>query len=183
MVWALDRTIDGPNGPIDDLILTDAPINPGNSGGPLVAADGTVVGMNTAIISDAQNIGFAIAIDAIEPLIADIEAGNAEVTPDTAFLGVSSADISAVDQAVLDRFGVTGDTGAFVTDVVPGSGAADAGLEPGDVITEVDGTAVRGPDDVRQHVRDHEPGDELRLTIQRDGAEQTLTATLGAITD
>ena len=183
IVSALDRRIDGPNGVLANLIQTDAAINPGNSGGPLVAADGTVVGMNTAIIDNAQNIGFSIAIDAIKPLIDDIEAGRADVTPNTAFLGVSTADLDVVDPAVLERFSVGLDTGAFVTSVQPSSGADEAGLLPGDVITAIDGRAVASSQDVRDRIREHSPDEQVEITIERDGQEQTLTATLGSITD
>jgi putative serine protease PepD len=184
IVSALGREIDGQGVTLQDLIQTDAAINPGNSGGPLVAADGTVVGINTAIIDGSQNIGFAIAIDAIEPLIDDIREGNAEITPDTPFLGVSTADISDVAAAVLERFGVDADAeGAFVVEVVPGSGAADAGLQEGDLIVAIDGESISTSAEVRDGVRGHEPGDEVELRIERDGEAQTLTAELGAITD
>jgi putative serine protease PepD len=187
IVSALDRSISGPTQEgddidLDNLIQTDAAINPGNSGGPLVAADGTVVGINTAIIPDAQNLGFAISIDALKPLIDDIEAGNADVTPDTAFLGVSTADVADVTQGVLDRFGVSADDeGGFVVEVVPDSGAADGGLHEGDLITEIDGERVTSSEEVRSAVRSHEPGDDLTVTVQRDGEEQELDVTLGAV--
>ena len=75
-VGQVDRSISAPDGSVlDDLIQTDAAINPGNSGGPLVNAQGQVVGVNTAILADAQNIGFALAIDSIKPLIDDLKAG------------------------------------------------------------------------------------------------------------
>ena len=183
IVSALDREISGDGVQLDDLIQTDAAINPGNSGGPLVAADGTVVGMNTAIISDAQNVGFAIAIDAVEPLVEDIQAGNAEVTADTGFLGVETADLDAVAAEVLTRFGVEGDDGAFVVSVSPGTGADDAGIQAGDVIVAVDGEPVDASDEVRDAIRSHRAGDEITVTVVRAGEELELGATLGSITD
>ncbi len=81
IVSALDRTIESPGVTLDQLIQTDAAINPGNSGGPLVNAAGQVVGMNTAIIDDAQNIGFAVAIDPARPLIEDLKDGEGDITP------------------------------------------------------------------------------------------------------
>jgi S1-C subfamily serine protease len=75
IVSALDRSIEAPGVQLDHLIQTDAAINPGNSGGPLLNAAGQVVGINTAIIDDAQNIGFALAIDAMKPLIEDLRSG------------------------------------------------------------------------------------------------------------
>jgi putative serine protease PepD len=184
IVSALDREIDGQGVSLEHLIQTDAAINPGNSGGPLVAADGTVVGINTAIIDGSQNIGFAIAIDAIEPLIDDIREGNAEITPDTAFLGVSTADLADVAPGVLDRFGLdAGDEGAFVVEVVPGSAAADAGLEAGDLIRAIDGEDVQSSAQVRDTIRGHQPGDEIALEVVRDGETEQLTAELRGITD
>ena len=184
IVSALDRQIDGGGISLDDLIQTDAAINPGNSGGPLVDNRGQVVGVNTAIIDGSQNIGFAIAIDAVEPLIDDIRAGNAEITPNTAFLGVSTAELGDVAPGVLDRFGLDADQeGAFVLDVVPGSAADEAGLQAGDLIVSIDGEAVTSSDQVRDAVRDHEPGDEIELGVERDGEEQDLTAELRGITD
>jgi putative serine protease PepD len=183
IVSALNREIDGGGINLDDLIQTDAAINPGNSGGPLVDAAGTVVGINTAIISDAQNIGFAIAIDAVEPLIEQIEAGNAEITADTGFLGVETVDLNAVNPAVLEEFGVDVDEGAFVRSVSPGTAAADAGIEEGDVIVAIGGTEVDTSLEVRDAVRSHRAGDQVTIDVLRDGEELTLEATLGAITD
>jgi S1-C subfamily serine protease len=187
IVSALDRSIDGPTEGggtehLDGLIQTDAAINPGNSGGPLVAADGSVVGINTAIISDAQNLGFAIAIDTLKPLIEQIENGNGEVTADTAFLGVSTTDVADVTPGALDQFGIDPDaTGGVVVEVVPGSAADSGGLQEGDLITSVDGQDVTSSDDVRSAVRSHDPGDTVTVTVQRDGRSQDLEVTLGSI--
>jgi S1-C subfamily serine protease len=184
IVSALERQIDGQGVSLDDLIQTDAAINPGNSGGPLVAADGTVVGVNTAIIDGSQNIGFSIAINSLKPLIEDIRAGNGEITPNTAFLGVSSADVGQVDEAVLEQFGVDADAeGAFVLVVSPGTPAQEAGLEEGDLIVAIDGEAVAGSEEVRDAIRSNEPGDEVEIELQRDGEALTITAELGSITD
>ena len=183
IVSALDREIDGDGVALDDLIQTDAAINPGNSGGPLVAADGSVVGMNTAIISGAQNVGFAIAIDAIEPLIEELQAGNGEITPDTGFLGVETRDLDAVAPAVLERFGVDVEEGAFVVDVAAGTAAAEAGLEEGDVLVAVGDEEVASSVEVRDAIRSRRAGDEVTITVIRGGERLELTATLGAITD
>ena len=115
IVSATDRTIEADDVTLDNLIQTDAAINPGNSGGPLLNADGQVVGINTAIIGDAQNIGFAIAIDSIKPLIDDIKDGKGTVTPDTAFLGVSTQDVGDHrDRRAQTQYGVQTTDGAFV---------------------------------------------------------------------
>jgi putative serine protease PepD len=184
IVSAKDRSIQGPgaggeNINLDNLIQTDAAINPGNSGGPLVDASGQVVGMNTAIIADSQNIGFALAIDPIKPQIEDLRNGKGEITPDTAFLGVSTVDLDGVDAAVRRQLGIKADKGAFVASVTPDSAADDAGLRDGDVIVAVDGKAIDDSESVASTVRDHEPGDTIKVTIERDGRQQDVTAKLG----
>ena len=179
IVSAKDRDLDAQGVRLEGLIQTDAAINPGNSGGPLVNAAGQVVGMNTAIVADAQNLGFSIAIDRAKPIIQDLEDGKGTVTPDQAFLGVSSTDVDGLADAVRQRFSVDLEAGAFVTEVVPGSAAAKGGLEVGDVIVEIDGTEVATSSDVREAVTAHEPGDEVDLRVVRDGDERTLTVTLG----
>jgi len=189
IVSALDREIEGGDTvsgqliSLGNLIQTDAAINPGNSGGPLVASDGTVVAMNTAIISNAQNVGFAIAIDAIKPLIEQIEAGDAEITADTGFLGVETADLDSVAAAVLERFEVEEDEGAFVVDVADGTAAAAAGIQEGDVIVAVDGTAISSSAGLRDEVRSHRAGEDVTVEVVRAGEELELAATLGSITD
>lgn len=178
IISAKDRTIPVPGNRLEHLIQTDAAINPGNSGGPLLNAAGQVIGINTAIISDAQNIGFAIAIDEIKPLIDQIRSGQGTVTPDSAFLGVSTEALSDVNPDVARQYGVTGTDGAFVTDVVTGSAADDAGLQPGDVIMKIDDTTITGPPDVGAVVRAKKAGDQITITYRRDGQSRTTTATL-----
>jgi putative serine protease PepD len=179
IVSALDRNLSAQGVDLEGLIQTDAAINPGNSGGPLVNAAGQVVGMNTAIVADAQNLGFSIAIDRIRPLIQTLESGEGAVTPDQAFLGVQSADVADLTEELRSRFSVEADSGALVTEVVPGSAADDAGLEVGDVIVEIDGEEVEAAPDVRDGVVSHDPGDRIDLEIERAGERQTITVELG----
>ena len=172
IVSALNRTIEAPGETLTGLIQTDAAINPGNSGGPLVDAQGRVVGMNTAVAGDAQNIGFAIPIDAIKARIAALreqQGSRAPSSPATggAFLGVSVGDSP------------TGD-GAVVQQVVAGSPADRAGLRAGDVIVELDGDDVSSASDVVRIVRDHEDGDRVTVTYERDGDRRTADVTLGS---
>jgi putative serine protease PepD len=180
IVSALSRTITATDGTsLSDLIQTDAAINPGNSGGPLVDSRGEVVGINTAILEDTQNIGFSIAIDSVRSIIDDLENGNGEVTPDTPLLGVSTISLDTVAEEVRGQFEIAADEGAFVAEVEPGSGADDAGLQQGDVILEVNGEPITSSEDLGTTVRSSEIGDELEITIERDGEQQTVTATLG----
>ena len=180
IVSAKDRVIQAQNGLVlENLIQTDAAINPGNSGGPLLNARGEVVGINTAIISDAQNIGFAIAIDAIKPLIDEISAGGGSIRGDQAFLGVSMVSVEDLLGATRDEYGVTVDEGVFVTEIVADSAAENAGISLGDVIISVDGESVRTPADVSTIIRGKSPGDTVTIRIVSGGEEREVTATLG----
>lgn len=180
IVSALGRSIQSPTGDtLSDLIQTDAAINPGNSGGPLINAAGQVVGVNTAILADAQNVGFALSIDSITSIIDDLKAGR-EVANARPVLGVETLDVAAVDPAVTQRFSITATSGAFVQKVQSGSGADAAGLQAGDVITEVDGRRIRTAADVGQAVRSNQVGDTIEILIERGGREQTVSATLGS---
>jgi S1-C subfamily serine protease len=178
IVSAKNRDIQTREGTIKNLIQTDAAINPGNSGGPLLNAGGQVVGINTAIIKDAQNIGFAISIDSIKPLIDDLKNGKGTVTPDTAFLGVSTQSIGDVNAATIERYKVGAESGAFVSDVVTDSAAAVAGLQPGDVITSIDGQAIASSADVGPVIRKKKAGDQVVVEYEREGQPQRATVTL-----
>jgi len=167
IVSALNRSIDsGDGGQLTGLIQTDAAINPGNSGGPLVNAGGQVVGINTAVSGQAQNIGFAIAIDGIKTKLDKLRSGQSTASQALAYLGVSS---QAID----------GTPGATVTDVGAGTPAAAAGITPGDVITAIDSTAVNTPDDLGTAIQAHKPGDKVNVTLQRGTAKRTVSVTLG----
>jgi putative serine protease PepD len=179
IVSAKDREIEAPGVTLSGLIQTDAAINPGNSGGPLVDADGRVVGVNTAIIEDSQNIGFAIAIDTAQPIIEQLRSGEGVITPNTAYLGVSTVDVGTLAVELRDMYGVTVAEGAMVSDVVPDQGAANAGLTVGDVIVAIDGEAVSSSGDVGAAIRAHEPGDRVVLDVERAGARFRVPVELG----
>jgi putative serine protease PepD len=153
-----------------DAIQTDAAINPGNSGGPLVNLRGEVVGINSAIAtlgatggqSGSIGLGFSIPIDQAKAIAEElVDTGTAS----HAQLGVSVRD--------------TGDA-AQVAVVSPGSAAAKAGLQVGDVITRVGDRAVDSADALIAAIRSHRPGDEVALSYTRDGRDATTTATLGS---
>ncbi len=164
IVSATGRSLDEPNGThLTNLLQTDTAINPGNSGGPLLNMQGQVVGINTAIAGEAQNIGFAIAIDPAKKLIDQLQSGK---VPAHALLGVSTQPAQS--------------GGAAVADVSSGSAADKAGLREGDVITKLGGTAVTSPDDLATAVNGHQPGDKVVITFQRNGATKTVTVTLGS---
>lgn len=179
IVSAKDRDLTADGEQLQQLIQTDAAINPGNSGGPLVNGAGQVVGINTAIVADAQNLGFSIAIDHARPIIQQLEDGDGAVNPDQAFLGVSSMELADVTDAVRATFEITEENGAFVSEVVPGSAADDGGLQAGDVIVGVGGEAIDEATDVRDEILAHEPGDKVQIEIVRKGETRTLEVTLG----
>jgi serine protease Do len=158
-----------------DAIQTDAAINPGNSGGPLVAVDGRVIGINTAIADpgSANNIGFAISISSAEPVLDDLRAGR---TPRIAYMGVTTKTVTL---NLVELQHLTTDAGALVEAVTRNSGAARAQLRKGDVIVSVDGQRVTSNDDVIRVVREHRPGDSLKVVVFRAKARKTFTVTLG----
>ncbi len=180
IVSALNRSLDAPGGVVlDSLVQTDAAINRGNSGGPLVNAAGQVIGVNTAIAGGAENIGFALSIDSVKPLIDELRTGGGEVRG-VAYLGVLSADIENVSPEALARLGVEQSSGAFVAEVQPRTAAAEAGLQPGDVIVSIDGEPVDSAADVGAVIARSAPGDAVDIGYVRGGDERTATATLGA---
>ena len=168
---------------LDGLIQTDAAINPGNSGGPLVNADGQVIGINTAVAGDAQNIGFAIAIDGAKPLIDRIRTGGSGSTsgstpvPTTGYLGVSTQTLTAANAATL---GVTQTSGAFVTQVLAGTAAERAGLRAGDVITSLGGKTITSAEDVSAALGSTKPGDTVDISWARARQQMNARATLGS---
>jgi serine protease Do len=181
IISAVDRTISagaqGRGAPgtetLRHLLQTDAAINPGNSGGPLLNAAGEVVGINTAVAGDAQNIGFAVAIDKALPIINTLKSGQ---TPEQPFLGLSTVSLTP---AIQRQLGLDISKGAVVAGVTPGSGAEMAGLAEGDVITKIGGQDVASADDVSAAVADRKPGDELEITVERGGSTRTVTARIG----
>ena len=179
IVSALNRSINDGQISLDSLIQTDAAINPGNSGGPLVNAAGQVIGVNTAIVGGAENIGFALSIDSVKPLIEELRTGGGEVRG-VAYLGVLSADIENVSPEALARLGIEEEAGAFVAEVQPRTAAAEAGLQPGDVIVAIEGEPVDGAADVSATIAASEPGEAIEIGYVRNGEEAVTTATLGA---
>jgi putative serine protease PepD len=171
IISALGRTLATDNGNggsehLSGLIQTDAPINPGNSGGPLIDANAQVIGMNTAVSTQGQNIGFVIPIDRITPLISDLEQGT--VPPSTqGYLGVGLQTPPS-------------GTGAEIATVTSGSPAAFAGLQVGDVITAIDGQAVLSSDDAVQDISQYAAGTKVTITYTRGGTSHTATVTLGS---
>ncbi len=160
-----------------DFIQTDAAINPGNSGGPLLNARGEVIGMNTAIIQGANGIGFAIPMDAVQRISAQLVADGKVDHP---FIGIRMMDLTAemrdsINQNPSNGFRVEVDNGVLVAEVVPGSPAARAGLRSGDVVSQVNGEAISTGQEIQQAVDANGLDRDLRLDINRNGNAQTLS--------
>ena len=192
IVSALQRQIQAPNGfSISDVIQTDAAINPGNSGGPLIDGAGQVIGINSQIESQSGGnvgIGFAVPIKTAIDVVSQLEDGG-EVH--RAYLGISGGDITP---DVARALNLPVEQGVLVEQVLNGGPADDAGIKGatgqatiggqtvpvgGDIITKVDGKEVTSMEAVISAVNAHQPGDELTLTVSRDGQEQDITVKLG----
>jgi len=188
IVSALNRPVDvGSDGQGNSTtypaIQTDAAINPGNSGGPLVDDEGHVIGINSSIRStgstdsSAQSgsigLGFAIPIDEVLPVIQQMKDGE---TPTHARLGVSVGPVDPAQGSLVAD-------GAQISEVTAGSAAADAGLRDGDVITKIDDTQITSSDSLVATVRSYRPGDQVKVTYERGGKEDTTGLTLGSDAD
>jgi S1-C subfamily serine protease len=201
IVSGLSRKIDGVTGTegaaLSNLIQTDAPISPGNSGGALANSAGEVIGINVAYEPPAQtgavSIGFAIpaatATSVADQLISTGSANNSNnnggnsngsgdngnVVPQ-AYLGVGTIDVTPDLQ---QQYGLSQSSGALVAEVAQGSPAETAGLQQGDIIVKADGKDVTGTADLYKIDQTKKPGDQVQLTVDRNGQQGTVTVTLG----
>ena len=157
---------------LDDYIQTDAAINFGNSGGPLINARGEVVGINTAISSQANNIGFAIPINQVRAVLPQLKTRGRVAR---GFIGVT---LETVTPSLQRALGLSAATGAIVQDVTADTPAERAGLRPYDVIRAVDGRDVTSSDELIRDVSSRAPGSVARLQVMRDGREQDVMVKL-----
>ena len=166
------------SGPYDSFIQVDAPINQGNSGGPLFTQDGKVVGVNTAILSPSGGsvgIGFAIPSNTVRTIVADLEK-NGHVT--RGYLGVQAQAISEPMRAALH---LSNSGGALVASVEPDSPASRAGLQPGDVIEQVNGKKVGNPRELAVEVAAVQPGENAKLTLMRNGDSKDVQVAVASL--
>jgi serine protease Do len=167
---------------LDDLFQTDAAINEGNSGGPLVNMNGQVIGINTAIAGNAQNIGFSIPIDDVKGLIEQVIKTGKFSTP---YLGVKYIPLTA---DVANEYSLSVDNGAFIApsssssnpSVISGSPAAKAGLQQNDIITAVNGTKIDQAHSLTSLLDQHDPGDIVKLTVLRGKNAMEISVTIGS---
>lgn len=157
-------------GPYDNFLQTDASINPGNSGGPLYNLAGEVVGINTAIIAQAQGIGFAIPINMAKDILDDLKTSG-KIT--RGWLGVTSQDITPDMRQTLKLKDSQG--GALVGEVFPGDAADKAGIKPGDVLLGINGKPAKDRRELLQMLSALHVGTKANIQILRDGKEMTLS--------
>jgi len=163
VVSALGRTIRNEGRTFNDFIQTDASINPGNSGGPLLNIDGEIIGINSAIIASAQNIGFAIPADKVRRIVTELTQFG-KVRP--AWVGI---DVQALTPELGRQLGWDRTYGAVVTNVEVGSPAEKAALQRGDIVTQVGTTQVEDADDFQSRVRGFTAKSPIRLQLFRGG--------------
>ena len=163
------------------FIQTDAAINPGNSGGPLLNAQGKVIGINTAIIQNAQGLGFAIPVNTARDIAEDLIAKGKVEHP---YLGIQMAEITPeLKQQLRSRknLDLGTDEGVLIVDVVPNSPADNAGLQSGDVILEVGDKAIAKADEVQKAVSQVEVDSNVVLNVRRDGKSQDIKVKVGVL--
>lgn len=157
---------------LDNLLQTDAAINPGNSGGPLLNSSGQVVGVNIAVSAAGQNIGFALPINVVKEAITTF---NQTGQFDRPYLGVRYKLVTR-DIAVLNDI----PEGAYIIEIVPGSPADRAGINEGDIITNMDGTRLTGANaELSKVISSKKVGETVKVTVWRDGKEQTISVVFG----
>ena len=167
---------------LDDLFQTDAAINEGNSGGPLVDLNGQVIGINTAIASNSQNIGFAIPINDVTGLIKSVETTGKLQQP---YLGVLYIPITS---DVAQQYNLSVSSGAWIPpegilgqpSVIANGPASKAGVKQGDIITAINGTQIDQNHSMTSIIDQQAVGDKITLSINRNGKSITLQVTLGA---
>lgn len=179
VISATGRSIDTGNGyQLQDMIQTDAAINQGNSGGPLVNMAGQVIGINSLIVRggglgpQAEGLGFAIASNTARAVTGQLIENGKVARP---YFGIQWRWITP---AVASQFGLPVEYGAFVTEVVPGSPAADVGIQRGDILTSIGGQAIDPDHPFINLLYEYEPGDQVSFQLVRDGQETSFDVVL-----
>jgi serine protease Do len=171
VVSAKGRVLGLSDSSFEDFIQTDAAINFGNSGGPLVNLRGEVVGINSAINARGQNLGFAIPVDIASRILAQLRTGKVV----RGYLGVM---VRNIDQEMQEAFDLASRDGALIEQVVAGHAGAKAGLEPGDVVTSVNGTAIATTRELIDLVSAQPPGAKVKLEVMRKGKRSVVDVVL-----
>ena len=177
IISALNRTIrideNDTSTYMEDLIQTDATINPGNSGGPLIAANGTMIGITSVKITSAEGIGFAVPINVVKPII---ERYQKDGKFEEASLGIFAYDKNVIPY-IDSNLELT--QGIYVAQISLDSPAAKTGLQVGDVILKIDDLTLNKMCDLRCYIYTKSPGDEVTLTVYKNKRQQEIKVTLG----
>jgi len=156
-----------------NLIQLDAAINPGNSGGPLLNIDGEVIGINTAVSSQGQGIGFAIPVNEIKGIINELKRTGEVIRP---WLGVS---FRGINEDIKEYFKLDNTKGVLVMGTVKDSPAAKAGLQKYDIIKEIDQQPIEGTDDLVEIINNKEIGEKIMIRVIRNGESEVMFAEIG----
>ncbi|MDQ2865059.1 MAG: trypsin-like peptidase domain-containing protein [Candidatus Eremiobacteraeota bacterium] len=158
------------------LLQTSAPINPGNSGGPLIDIDGQVIGVNQLTNEAAQGIGFAIPSNDVRRIVPELlKNPGVHQGTDTGFVGIVMGQLSA---GLRNQIGYTGQSGVAIQQVLQGSPADKAGIQPGDVILEADGKAFNDLKALHDYIGSKKPGDTIRMNVWSRGVKKFVAVTL-----
>ncbi len=177
IISAVGRSVIDVNGNIN-FIQTDAAINPGNSGGPLLNLQGEVIGVNTAIRRDAQNIGFSIPVDVAKDVAGALISDGKILRP---WLGIQMHEL---DEALIKSIGVpAGTKGVVIVGFVDNSPAKNSGLQLGDVIQKIDGKEMARPKDVKEYVQTKKVSDKLNFLVFRKNAVEAVAVNIGDYAD
>jgi serine protease Do len=176
IISAVGRTITDVNGNVN-FIQSDVAINPGNSGGPLLNLNGEVIGVNTAIQANAQNIGFSIPIDIAKSVSNDLIEHKIIQRP---WLGIA---MQIIDEAISKAQGLPANSGVLIGKVIEGSPAQNSGLLPADVIEKIDGHEVSTPKAVQDLVKSHKVTDVLHFSVLRRGTVTAIPVKIGQYPD
>ena len=176
VISGLNRSITFDSGTtIKPLIQTDASINSGNSGGPLFNAEGQVIGINTAKMTSAEGLGFAIPINTAKPILEQI---IGQGTVSSLYVGIKGVDVETYEKSL--GVDVSAEYGVVVIEAIQDSPATVAGLENGDIITAIDGNKIESMSDLKRQLYQYKENDTVKLTVYRDGNEKTIDMTLKA---
>jgi len=174
VISALNRSVRTEQQVFHNFIQIDAPINPGNSGGPLLNINGELIGINTAIYSGAEGIGFAIPIDRAKRIVDNlIHYGKVH----TAWLGIR---VQEMDKNLIEYFQLPASQGALITEIVKESPAEAGGLKRGDVLIELGGKTIACPRDYYDQLSQHTANESIALVVYRDRKERTIKITAGS---
>ncbi len=178
IISAVGRTITDVNNGNVNFIQTDAAINPGNSGGPLLNLHGEVIGINTAIQANAQNIGFSIPIDVAKTVSADLIENKHIARP---WLGIVMQEMN---DTLAKSLGVPNESsGVFVSEVMENSPAQSSGIDRGDIIKKIDGIDITTPKNIQDVVRAHKINDVLNFYVIRNRTGKAIAVKIGQYPD